>query len=124
MFKLPPHRKAIDIIHIISVLPVLCLSAPSASLLAATIPDAGSILRDQQKPLQQPKEFPLPEEDKTLPARAGAGVEVEIKGFTFSGHEGIATEAELQLLVSGSRGKTWSPLHWRLFSHKLPPNKP
>ncbi len=122
MFKLSPHRKAIDIIHIISVLPVLCLSAPSASLLAATIPDAGSILRDQQKPLQQPKEFPLPEEDKTLPARAGAGVEVEIKGFTFSGHEGIATEAELQLLVSGSRGKTLSFNELTLLADKITTN--
>jgi hemolysin activation/secretion protein len=93
-------------IALISLLSVLSLSSPAIPLSAATIPDAGSILRDQQKSMQQPNELRLREEEQPEPAKAGEGVGVEVKQFTFRGYEGVATEVELQTLVADARGKT------------------
>ncbi len=84
----------------------MLLLQPAIPLLGATIPDAGALLRDQPKSQQQPKELPLREKEKTEPLKVGEGDTVVVKGFTFSGYVGIATEAELQSLVAGTRGKT------------------
>ena len=92
-----------------SILPLLLsLSSPLTALHAAPVPDAGSILRDQQKSLQQPTELPPREKETTPPATTGEGVRVTVMQFTFSGYEGVATEAELQALVADARGKTLS----------------
>ena len=96
-------------ITLISLLTVLSISSPAIPLSAATIPDAGSILRDQQKSLQQLKELPPREQESTPPTKSGEGVtRVTVMQFTFRGYEGVATEAELQALVAGDRGKTLS----------------
>ena len=58
--------------------------------------------------MQQPKEFPRREQEKAKPATSEGDFGIEVKGFTFSGYEGIATEAELKNLVAGFRGKTLS----------------
>ena len=89
-------------------MPALLLSYPADSLLAAPIPDAGSILRDQQNTLQQPKELPLRQEDKTQPSKAEEGIMVEVKGFTFSGYDGVTTVTDLQSIVDGAQGKKLS----------------
>lgn len=95
-------------ITVISLLTVLSLSSPAIPLSAATIPDAGSILRDQQKSMQQSKELLPLEKESTPPVKAGEGVRVNVLQFTFRGFEGVATEAELQALVADARGKTLS----------------
>ena len=89
-------------------MPVLLFSYPAEPLLAAPIPDAGSILRDQQNTLQQPKELPLRQEDKTQPSKAEEGIMVEVKGFTFSGYDGVTTVTDLQSIVDGAQGKKLS----------------
>jgi len=76
------------------------------SLQANTIPDAGRILRDQQ--FQQiPQLQQLPSSDgRTEPTPdSGSGIEVMVKGFVFSGYEGLATEAELQSITANYIGK-------------------
>lgn len=89
-------------------LSLLTLSFPAGSLHAAPIPDAGSIIRDQQNSMQQPKELPVREPERAKPLKTEAGIAVEVKGFTFSGYEGIATEPELQALVADFQGKSLS----------------
>lgn len=94
---------------LISLLGVLLLSYPATPLSAAARPDAGSILRDQQKSMPQLKELLPREKESTPPATAGEGLKrVTVMQFTFRGYEGVATEAELQALVDGARGKTLS----------------
>jgi hemolysin activation/secretion protein len=83
----------------------------SMDSLQASTPDAGSILRDQQPPQQLlPDRFPTSEaEKKPEPAPApDSNVQVEVKGFRFSGYEGVATEHELQRLVAYAVGKNFS----------------
>lgn len=83
---------------------------------AAPVPDAGSILQQQQQQqaaqveeLMKPEtqqaqveELLKPDEasQQTLPA--DLAVRVFVKGFKFVGFEGMATDGELQPLVSGS----------------------
>ncbi len=93
----------------------LCLMLSASPLRAQPVPDAGSILRDQ-KPVQEQtpqRQLHPPEEKKSEPVTADDGVRVAVKGFTFSGYEGIATEAELQGAVASAVGKTltFSELH-------------
>ena len=95
-------------LSITALLLLLSFSSPGISLHAAPVPDAGSLLRDQQNSMQQPKEFPRREQEKAKPATSEGDFGIEVKGFTFSGYEGIATEAELKNLVEGFRGKTLS----------------
>jgi hemolysin activation/secretion protein len=88
---------------------LLSLSKPSIQLSAAPVPDAGSILRDQQQSQKQPQvQFPLSEKAKEPPVNTGSNVKVVVKGFTFSGYDGLVTEAELQELLAGSIGKSLS----------------
>ncbi|MEI8103249.1 MAG: POTRA domain-containing protein, partial [Chlorobium sp.] len=91
-----------------SLLLSFLLLQPVAPLPGATIPDGGALLRDQQNSLQQPKELPHREKERAVPSTEGEGVMVEVKGFSFSGYDGVATERELQSLVAGARGRTLS----------------
>ena len=85
---------------------VLSLSQPFFPLSAAPIPDAGSILRDQQQSQKQPQgQLPVPANANESRSKGGM-VQVLVKGFTFSGYEGLATEAELQGVVEGVIGKS------------------
>jgi hemolysin activation/secretion protein len=76
--------------------------------LAATVPDAGSLLREQQQ--QQAPRLPdsLPKPDESAVERSpltDSGVKVVVQGFRFVGIEGMATEAELQELLKDAVGK-------------------
>jgi len=85
---------------------VLSLSYPPVKILQASTPDAGSLLRDQQ-PQQQlfPDRFPKAEATEKPEPAPDSNVHIEVKGFRFSGYEGVATERELQLLVADATGK-------------------
>ena len=73
---------------------------------AQVIPDAGSILRDQQSgQLQQPLQLPASEAKKDQSSVDKSGIQVLVKGFTFSGYEGVATERELQAITASDIGK-------------------
>ena len=74
---------------------------------AQAIPDAGSILRDQQSgQLQQPLQRPASEVKKDQSPVNKSGIRVLVKGFTFIGYDGVATESELQAITSSYIGKT------------------
>ncbi len=75
------------------------------TLLAAPIPDAGSILRDQAPRQEQQPRIAAPEIKVVEPSKAEGGVRIAVKGFTFSGYEGIIAEAELQALAADAKGK-------------------
>ncbi|MFZ4524009.1 MAG: ShlB/FhaC/HecB family hemolysin secretion/activation protein [Chlorobium sp.] len=93
----------------IGLLSVLSLSSFAVEGLAAPpVPDAGSILRDQQSRLPQSPQLPPREKVREQPAKSESGIQVSVKGFKFSGYEGVATDAELQSLVAGTKGKTIS----------------
>ena len=78
-------------------------------LQAEPIPDAGSILREQQLQQRQlPQQLPVQGKESERTPLIDSGVRVAVKGFTFSGYEGLATEGELQSIVSASFGKTLS----------------
>ena len=85
---------------------ILSFSHPAAQLSAAT-PDTGSIMRDQQQSQKQlQRQLPIPESAKEPVSQAGSTVQVAVTAFTFSGYEGLATEAELQGAVAGFIGKS------------------
>lgn len=79
-----------------------------SSISFAGPPDAGQLLREQQPQKKLPKQLPTPEEEPEKPAKADTGVRVHLKGFTFSGYEGLITEDELQTLVADVVGKELS----------------
>jgi len=86
---------------------ILSFSQPVQPLSAAPVPDAGSILRDQQQPQKQlPGQITAPETAKEPLSKVEGTVQVLVTGFTFSGYDGLATEAELQEVVSGFIGKS------------------
>jgi hemolysin activation/secretion protein len=89
------------------LLALLCIISAS-SLQAQTRPDAGSILRDQKPVQEQQRQLPLPEEKKREPSKADDGLRVEVKGFSFSGYEGVTTEAQLRETVASAIGKSLS----------------
>jgi len=84
---------------------------------AQTIPDAGSILL-QQRPrpaqLQDRSKSDSQQQELSKPSRGKQHTKVadvarvSIKGFKFSGFEGLVSEADLQSLVSGYHGKSLS----------------
>jgi hemolysin activation/secretion protein len=84
---------------------------------AKTIPDAGSILLQQQsRPAQvqersnsdsQPQQGEKPSKGKQHP-KAGDVARVSVKGFKFSGFKGLASDEDLQPLVSGYLSKSLS----------------
>jgi len=80
----------------------------SFSAAQAAPPDAGQLLREQQPQRQMPRQLPTPETEKERSPLSDSGVRVAVKGFTFSGIEGLATESELQALVADAVGKSLS----------------
>ncbi len=80
----------------------------AASLQAETIPDAGSILRQQQSQLQLQNQLSAPQKEKVTAPPDNNGIRVTVKSFTFIGYEGLVTEMELQSVVAGSVGKNIS----------------
>jgi hemolysin activation/secretion protein len=85
---------------------MLSLCYPASAVFAVQIPDAGSLMRDQQPRKELQQQLPEPEATKDESGKASHGVRVEVKGFTFSGYEGVSTEEELQGLVADARGKS------------------
>ena len=80
----------------------------AVSLQAEVIPDAGTVLRQQQSQLQLPNQLPVSEKEKVPPPPNKGGIRVTVKSFTFSGYEGLATELELQAVLAGSVGSNLS----------------
>jgi len=88
----------------------LLLAIGTTGTARANPPDAGSLLNEQR---QQGSTLPsrLPKPDDGIAERATlteSGVKVTVKTITFSGATQLATDAELQALVSGSIGKQLS----------------
>jgi hemolysin activation/secretion protein len=81
---------------------LLCTAA-----IAQTRPDAGILLQEQRQPgAALPDRLPADREKETIaPPMTDTGAKVPVKGFRFTGNEGIATEEELQELVHDSIGK-------------------
>jgi hemolysin activation/secretion protein len=88
---------------------VACFAASvfAAPVFSASVPDAGSLLGEQrQKPAQLPDSLPKsPPTDPTSPALTDTSVQVIVKGFTFSGIDGMATAAELEELLKDAIGR-------------------
>jgi len=95
---------------------------------AQTIPDAGSILL-QQRPLpaqlqdrlksdSRQQELSKPSKGKQHP-KVGNIVRVSVKGFKFSGFESLASEKDLQSLVSEYYGKSLSLSDLEAIADKL-----
>lgn len=88
----------------------LCLSfvvlVAATAVSAADIPDAGSILKQQEPQRTLPQQFPAIEKPAERPALSDIGVRVTVTAIRFSGFEGVATEAELQTLVAQAIGKS------------------
>ena len=79
----------------------------SLPVYAASLPDAGLILREQQQPTQRlPDSLPKPDESTTeRPPLTDSGIKVAIKGFRFTGITGMTGEIELQELLKNAIGK-------------------
>lgn len=96
------------------VLRIFCSVALSLLLLntfaQAAPPDAGTLLNEQrQQQPSLPDRLPKPEESTIeRPKLIDSGVKVTVKGFRFTGADGLATDAELQALVAGSIGRELS----------------
>ncbi len=75
--------------------------------MAQTPPDSGILLQEQRQPgAPLPDRLPSDREKEiTSPPMTDSGVRVLVKGFRFTGGDGIATDAELQELVRDSIGK-------------------
>lgn len=86
----------------------ISLLLSSAPLFANPIPDAGSILRDQQNQMQNLPQLPFSAPVKEAPPSDESTLRVNVNAFVFSGYEGLATEAELQAVVAGAVGKKLS----------------
>ncbi|GFE59356.1 ShlB/FhaC/HecB family hemolysin secretion/activation protein [Geobacter sp. AOG1] len=86
----------------------MLITLSAASLALAAPPDAGQLLREQQPQRQLPPQFPRVEGEQEKAPLADTGVRVAVKGFRFTGYEGLASESELQALVVGSVGKSLS----------------
>lgn len=78
-----------------------------APAMAQTPPDAGRLLQEQRQPrINLPDRLPADKEKESqVPEVTDTGIRIQVKGFRFTGGEGIATEAELQEVVRGSVGK-------------------
>jgi len=84
---------------------VAALALGPAAVQAAA-PDAGQLLREQQPQRQLPRPLPAVEGEAERPPLSDTGVRVTVVGFRFSGHQGLATEAELQAVVAGAVGRS------------------
>nr|WP_320190811.1 ShlB/FhaC/HecB family hemolysin secretion/activation protein [uncultured Desulfobacter sp.] len=91
-------------------------SVPIAALLTFLLyfsalagpPDAGQILKEQRPPQKLPNRLPAPKDMEKSPEKTEDGIQVHIRGFTFSGYQGLISERELQSLVAGAVGKDLS----------------
>ncbi len=86
------------------IFPLLILFSPLAF---GAPPDAGQILNQERQPGAKlpdrlPQDIDTNKEQAPIP---GKGASVLVKGFRFSGNEGIAADAELEALLSESIGK-------------------
>ena len=73
----------------------------------AAAPDAGQMLNQQRQPVPRLPDH-LPREDRKeveRPPMKETGVRVTVRGFRFTGYQGLASEAELQALVQDSVGR-------------------
>lgn len=86
---------------------IIC-ALSTASLQAENIPDAGSILREQEFRQQLPQPFPIIEKEQIKHPLLDSGIHVTARHFAFSGYEGVATEEELQAIVADAIGKNLS----------------
>lgn len=86
--------------------PILLLLLLTSAAFAAP-PDAGSLLNQQRQPgTSLPQRLPQPDEQSVArPPLAETGAKVLVKGFRFSGLDGLATEAELQAVLADSIGR-------------------
>lgn len=78
------------------------------TLRAEYVPEAGSILRNQQSFRLFPQQFPVFEKEEPRSASDDTDVRITVRSFVFTGHMGLATEGELQAVVAGSVGKSMS----------------
>lgn len=93
-------------LHYTATLLLAVFFSCTVTVLASALPDAGSILRQQQQPTRLPDRLPQPDTTETeRPPLTDSGIAVTVKGFKFSGITGMATEAELQELLKDSMGK-------------------
>lgn len=85
----------------------LCTVLVFASQIYAAPPDAGSLLNEQRQPGSSlPDRLPSERaKEVERPPMADSGTKITVKGFRFSGIDGIATDAELQALVQEAVGK-------------------
>jgi hemolysin activation/secretion protein len=86
-------------------LTALALVISAAPVPAASLPDAGSLLRQQEPQRTLPQQLPTIEKPAERPVLSDSGVQVTVAAIRFSGFEGLATEAELQALVAPAVGK-------------------
>lgn len=83
---------------------ILCSCLLLGTTAVAAPPDAGQLLREQQPQRQLPAQLPQPEVENVRQPLADSGVRVTVKGFTFTGYEGVVAERTLQELVAGAVG--------------------
>lgn len=88
---------------------VVCLATSVFALpvFSATVPDAGSLLsQERQQPPQIPGSLPqIKPTDPSSPVLSDISTQVIVKGFKFSGIDGMATEAELLELLKDAIGR-------------------
>lgn len=91
----------------VSVPAIMALLVVSLAVtqVAAAPPDAGQLLREQQPQRQLPDRLQTPSAEEERPPLADAGARVMVKGFRFSGYQGLATEQELQAVVAEAVGR-------------------
>jgi len=78
-------------------------------LTAAPLPDSGLILQQQkQTSATLPKQLPRTEADSSQGEVSESVIRVTVSGFRFSGVQAVATEEELQQIVSFAVGRTLS----------------
>lgn len=86
---------------------LLCGLAVAAAQ-AATAPDAGQLLREQQPQRQMPAAAPEPRAEPERSALPDTGERITVRGIVFTGYEGLASEGELQALVADAVGRDLS----------------
>lgn len=78
-------------------------------LLAAPVPDSGQILQEQKQiPTTLPKKLPSADEHAPKKESPESGLKITVSGFKFTGAQAVATEEELQQVVSSVVGQTLS----------------
>lgn len=104
---------------------IRCLGSLSAILVtaavvsAADIPDAGSILKQQEPQRTLPQHFPVIDKPAERPALSDSGARITVTAIRFTGYEGLATEAELQALVASAIGSTVSFSELQVLTDKV-----